>query len=119
MLSNRVKMGQIWKAMHDFKVTFTGFEGCIIPKDTRVVVISIPFPIIQSFYHVMPLTTYGLDERLLPNIDKMKREKEGYGVPVDKHCFKRSFTIDENQKIVFDNPDVEKFWNFVNGNPLF
>ena len=119
MFSDPVKIGQIWKAIRDFKMMFYGFEGCVIPKGTRVIIISVPIPLLQKFYHIMPLTSKGLDERLLPNIEKMKHEKEGYGVPANKHYFKQYFALDENQEIKFDNLDAEKFWNFVNGQSLF
>jgi len=115
MFFDSVRKGQVWKAVDDFKMTFFGFEGCVIPKSTRIVIVSVPIFLLQKFYDIMPLTLKGLDERLIPNIEKMKREKEGYGVPINKHSLKRWFVLDKDQEIKFDNPDAEKFWNFVNG----
>ena len=74
---------------------------------------STPIPFLQKFYNIMPLTSEGLDKRLFPNIEKMKREKEGYGVPVNTNHLKQWFVLDDDQEIKFDNPDAEKFWRFV------
>ena len=113
MFFNSIKLGQVWKAIDNFKVTFYGFEGCVIPKGTRIVIMSTPIPFLQKFYNIMPLTSEGLDKRLFPNIEKMKREKEGYGVPVNTNHLKQWFVLDDDQEIKFDNPDAEKFWRFV------
>ena len=115
-----IKFGHVWKAMKDYKIEeeWSLQKDCIIPKNTRVVVLSAPVYGATGFC-IMPLTSKGLDKQLVPNLKQMEIEKEGFGVSVNIEYFKRNFVLDENQTIEFDNIDAEKFWNFVNGQHLF
>lgn len=108
-----IKFRQIWKTIEDYKITaYSDHIGCIIPKGTRIIVLNTPMPGALGFY-IMPLTSKGLDKKLVPNLKEMELHKEGFGVAVTTGYFKKWFVIDENQKIEFDNKDAEKFWETI------
>ncbi|MCX5713235.1 MAG: hypothetical protein NT033_00135 [Candidatus Omnitrophica bacterium] len=109
-----INFGQVWKATKDYKIPeeWSSQKGCIIPKNTRVVVLNAPVYGALGFY-IMPLTSKGLDKRLTPNLKQMEIEKEGFGVTINIEYFKQYFVLDDDQKIVFDNSDAEEFWNRV------
>ena len=106
--------GQVWKATKDYKILeeWSQQKGCVIPRNTRVVVLNTPICGALGF-NIMPLVSKGLDKRLMPNLEQMKREKEGFGVSVNIEYFKRNFILDKNQTIEFDNTDAETFWKWV------
>jgi len=109
--SSTIEFGQVWKAIRDYKITiYSHQKGCVIPKDTRVVVLNTPMPEAIGF-NIMPLTSKSLDERLVPNLERMELRKEGFGVTVTIEYFKRHFILDGNQKIEFDSTDASLLWN--------
>ena|SRR3989338_1472430 len=113
MKSQDIKFGQVWKAVKDYKITmYSEHTNCVIPKGTRVVVLNTPVPEAIGF-SIMPLTSKGLDKKLIPNLEQMELHKEGFGVVVNKEYFKRKFILDDNQEIVFDSDDASKFWKKV------
>lgn len=113
MKTQDIKIGQVWKAVKDYKVTmYSDYSNCVIPNGTRVVVLNTPVPEAIGFY-VLPLTSQGIDKRLIPNLRQMELHKDGFGVVVNKEYFKRKFILDDNQKIEFDNEDAFEFWKKV------
>ncbi len=109
-----INFGQVWKAIKDYKIEeeWSPQKGCVILKNTRVIALSAPIYGAVGFC-IMPLTSKGLDKRLVPNLKQMEIEKEGFGVNINIEYFKSNFVLDENQTIEFDNSDAEIFWKWV------
>ncbi len=116
---SEIKFGQVWKAIKNYKVPelWSPQKGCVIPKDTRVIVLNSPINGALGFT-IMPLISKGLDKRLYPNLKQMEFLKEGFGVSVNIEYFKKYFVLDENQAIEFDNSDAEIFWKWVTKNKI-
>ena len=113
MKTQDIKFGQVWKAVKDYKITmYSEHTNCVIPKGTKIVVLNTPVPEAIGF-HIMPLTSKGIDKKLIPNLRQMELHKEGFGVVVNKEYFKRRFILDDNQEIKFDSDDASKFWKEI------
>jgi len=110
----KIKFGQVWKAIKNYEITewWSPQKGCSIPKGTRIVILNDP---VQSATHldIMLLNSKGLDEKLSPNLAKMEKEKEGFGVTVELKKFSDCFRLDDNQEITFDNSDAAEFWKTI------
>lgn len=108
-----IKFGQVWKAKEDYKITIhSRQEGCVIPKDTRIVVLNTPEWSAKGF-DIIPLTSKGLDRRLVPDLKQMEKDKEGFGVTITIEYFKKKFVLDKDQTIAFDNNDASEFWKRI------
>lgn len=116
---NDIKFGQVWKAIKNYKIpeSWSDQKDCIIPKGTRIVILNSLVKGAMGF-HIMPLTSKGLNKKLVPNLKQMEYLKEGYGISVNKEYFKRYFIIDTDQEITFDNADAKEFWETIKAHQL-
>lgn len=115
-MKEKIAFGQVWKTIKDYRITepYSEHYNCVIPKDTRIVVLSIPRSDSGALgFYIMPLTSKGLDKKLVPNLRQMELNKEGFGVIVLFKEFTEYFVLDENQEIVFDNTDAAEFWQKI------
>jgi len=112
-----VNFCQVWRAVKDYKITewYSPQLNCILPKGVRVVILNDP-PLEATTVGVMPLTSKGLDKKLL--FDKKQKYYEGYAVIMNLENLKKYFVLDVNQKIEFDNEDAKEFWNMIGGTPF-
>jgi hypothetical protein len=109
-----IRLGQVWKAIKDYTITepYSEHRGCIIPKDTRVVILHTLRRGAQGFY-IMPLTSKNLDKKLVPDLKQMALNKEGFGVLVLNKNFFKYFILDKNQTLDFDNADAGQLWKRI------
>lgn len=114
-----IKFDQVWRAAKDYKIPekWSPQKDCVIPRGTRAVVLNTPILGAKNFF-IMPLTSKGIDKRLVPDLKQMETAKEGFGVSIDIEHFKRYFVLDDDQKIVFDNADVKEFWETIKARRL-
>lgn len=111
----KIKFGQVWKTNRDYLIDepqAVEYRGCIIPKDTRILVLNTPLSGSAGF-HIMPIISKGLNKKLVPDLKLMEERKEGFGIIVLIEKFKKYFVFDENQDVKFDNSDSDKFWKTV------
>jgi hypothetical protein len=114
MTKNKILFGQVWKAISDYRIIelYSKHQGCIMPRSTRVVVLNTPRRGANGFY-VLPLISRNLDKRLSPDLKQMDLNKEGFGVLVLTNKFLKSFSLDKDQKIDFDNTNAAQFWKTI------
>ena len=107
----KIKSNQVWKAIKDYCIIepYSDQRGCVIPSGTRIIVLQDPPPGAEAL-HIMPLSSKGIDERLIPNMKKIFDQKTGFGVLLSKKNFLEYFELDINQIMSFDNQEIEKFW---------
>lgn len=109
-----IRLGQVWKAKKDYEITepYSEHLGCIIPKDTRVVVLHTLRRDAKGFL-IMPLTSKNLDKKLVPDLKQMELSKEGFGVLVLTEIFLKYFILDKDQTQNFDNADAAQLWKKI------
>jgi hypothetical protein len=111
---NVIKFGQVWKAVKDYQISesWSFQKDCVILFNSRVVVVNTPVRGATHF-HILLLNSKGLDERLSPNLEKMEKEKEGFGITIEIKKFRECFVKDDNQSISFDNADAAMLWEEI------
>jgi hypothetical protein len=115
-MEKNIAFGKVWKAVKDYRITepYSEQYNCVIPKNTRVVVLHTPRRDSGALgFDIMPLTSKGLDKKLVPNLKQMELNKEGFGIIVLFRKFEEYFVLDEDQEIAFDNTDATEFWQKI------
>lgn len=109
-----IRLGQVWKATKDYEITepYSEHLGCIIPKDTRVVVLHTLRRGAKGFL-IMPLTSKNLDKKLVPDLKQMEFNKEGFGILVLTKDFLKYFILEKDQTLNFDNADASQLWKKI------
>lgn len=109
-----IRLGQVWKATRDYEISesYSEYQGCIIPKGTRVVVLHTLRRDAQGF-SIMPLTSKNLDKKLVPDLNQMELHKVGYGILVITKIFLKNFVLEKDQTLNFDNTDAAELWRRI------
>lgn len=111
---SKMEFGQVWNAIKDYQITesWSLQKNSVIPCGTRIVTLRPPV-FGKKYFGILLLNSKGLDERLSPDLLKMEKEKEGFGIAVEIKKFRECFVLDENQSILFDNENTAIFWREI------
>jgi len=119
MLFNRIKSGQIYRAIDDVKTlgmvickaAGSGGFYCTIPKGTKVVIENDPWPWpISKGVYAAPLNYRELEDKLVPLEERSSPIYDMYTLVLTFKDLKKYFVKEDMEEIKFDDERMQRHW---------